>query len=98
MWFHRTRVRAKMCVGCPLYHSYPSCCACDYKAPVDEVAAHLELARLSMVTAITKSLFTENIFLKSVLEKEDKHESRWREERIFGRSKGRTIRVPLVYG
>lgn len=83
MW---SRIVQKIwCRGCPLEFKYPNCAACDYKAEFDETEV-----KISVLWG--RSFFAPNPFFQSP---QHEHPSRWREER---RSRGKTIRIPLVYG
>jgi len=75
------------CKGCPLKDYFPVCTACDYKAEFE-----------CFDRKIT-GLFHRSLFSISPFWKEKEYDSRWREEYSTETApKGKTIRVPLVYG
>jgi hypothetical protein len=80
-------IQIVQCRGCHLKNTYPLCGACDLKAEIDRV------------DTVTTNHFHRNLFSISPLWKEKEHESRWREEVSNETApKGKTIRVPLLYG
>jgi hypothetical protein len=83
-------IQVMICRGCPLKNTYPVCTACDIKAEID---------RVDTVTtrAFNKNLFSRTPLLSMMQHRSNRHPSRWREDH-YERKKGKTIRVPLVYG
>jgi hypothetical protein len=80
-------VQIMICRGCPLKNTYPVCTACDEKAEIDRV------------DTVTTNHFNRSLFSISPFWKEKEHESRWREEVSNETApKGKTIRIPLLYG